>query len=84
MQDLDLDRQPDDRVRAAAVFRNAIIFTKDTDFVDSAKRTGAPPKVVHLPVGNARTTEIVALLDARWIEIEAFAANPNAPLLTLD
>lgn len=44
---------------------------------------GAPPKVVWLDVGNARTAAIAALLRAHAEDIERFAAHEEYTFLAI-
>ncbi|MBD2757008.1 DUF5615 family PIN-like protein [Spirosoma validum] len=43
-----------------------IIVTKDADFPDSFFLKGAPPRVIHIQLGNIRNRELTAFLEARW------------------
>jgi len=41
---------------------NAIVLTKDKDFVELLNRFGAPPKVIWLTVGNTSNSRIQSIL----------------------
>ncbi len=60
------------------------IASKDTDFRDLSFLRGAPPKVLWLAVGNARTEAIAELLEARRARIEAFVQAPEEALLVME
>lgn len=47
-----------------------IIITKDSDFPDSFFLKGAPPRLIHLRVGNLRNCELTAFLETRWSMIQ--------------
>ena len=52
-------RDSDDRaIFLAARERNAIVITKDDDFVSLLNRHGAPPKVIWLTCGNTSKKQI--------------------------
>jgi predicted nuclease of predicted toxin-antitoxin system len=60
-----------------------VVVSKDNDFRQRSFVQGAPPKVIWLEVGNARTALIAALLRDRAAEILAFDQDPEASLLVL-
>lgn len=65
LQEMGLEREPDEVSLAAA--RRAIdvvILTKDAEFVDRVRRTGAPPRMVWLRCGN-----LTALETQMWLSI---------------
>ncbi|MEM1059730.1 MAG: DUF5615 family PIN-like protein [Verrucomicrobiota bacterium] len=59
------------------------IVTKDLDFLAYSTMEGAPPKVIHLAIGNCTTVEIVGLLRDHQSELEAFLASPDESYLEL-
>lgn len=73
----------DTRVWAAARDGGYMVLTKDDDFNARSVLYGAPPKVVHLRIGNADTAAVVALLLARRTDVEAFARDEVTSLLVL-
>jgi predicted nuclease of predicted toxin-antitoxin system len=74
----------DDRaVWAYASTRGLTVVSKDADFQKLLAALGPPPKVIWLRVGNGPTRDIVALLQSRAPDIQAFLADPNAALLEL-
>ena len=58
-------------------------MTKDDDFNARSVLYGAPPKVVHLRVGNVDTDAVLALLRERKGDIEAFVRDDVTSLLVL-
>ncbi|MFO1029536.1 MAG: hypothetical protein U1F60_00520 [Planctomycetota bacterium] len=60
-----------------------MIVSKDDDFQQRSFLRGAPPKVVWLVVGNATTSEVVAVLRAGSTAIARFVADTEASLLVL-
>ncbi len=60
-----------------------IIRTPDDDFVEMSMMRGAPPKVVHLAMGNHTTKEWLAIIQANAVAISHFAADPDTGLLVL-
>ena len=49
---LNLDEAEDEAIFAAAREANAVIMTKDEDFLELQKRLGAPPKLIWITCGN--------------------------------
>lgn len=47
-----------------------VIVSKDVDFYDRALVFGAPPKVLHVAVGNCSNEKLFEILDHAWINIE--------------
>lgn len=60
------------------------IVTKDDDFRQRSFLHGAPPKVIWLSVGNARTETILRVLSNGRLLIERFARDPEESLLILE
>lgn len=64
LRDLDLRDARDVEIFEAARAANAIIITKDSDFVDLACRLGTPPQIVWLTCGNVTNRSLRQLLAA--------------------
>lgn len=60
-----------------------IILTQDDDFAEMSMMRGAPPKVVHLAMGNHTTKEWLAIIQSNAVAISHFAADPDTGLLVL-
>lgn len=66
----------------AAREANAVVMTKDSDFVDLVGRFGAPPQIVWLTCGNTSNTALCALLEREWPRVAALLAV-GEPLVEL-
>jgi predicted nuclease of predicted toxin-antitoxin system len=73
----------DRAVWAYAAARGLAIVSKDKDFALLSAVLGPPPKVVWLRIGNSPTKDIVALLQTRAANVQAFLADATAALLEL-
>ena len=60
-----------------------VLVTRDEDFVGMSVLRGAPPKVVWLNVGNARTAAIATLLSSRAADIEQFLLHDEYTFLAI-
>ena len=56
VRDLGLQNARDREIFVAARDANAIVMTKDADFVRMAQQSGIPPKVILLTCGNTSNT----------------------------
>ena len=66
VKDLDLVGASDPGIFDAAKLADAVVLTKDRDFVDLVKRLGAPPKVIWVTCGNTSTREMIKLLESTF------------------
>ena len=76
LRDLGLRDAEDREIFAAAKAQEAIVMTKDRDFVDLVERLGSPPQIIWLTCGstsNARLREILSETLPRALEL--FAAG---------
>lgn len=64
LRDLSLRDAKDIDIFAAARIENAVILTKDSDFIDLVCRLGTPPQVVWLTCGNVTNRYLRQLLSA--------------------
>ncbi|MGA9377376.1 MAG: DUF5615 family PIN-like protein [Phormidium sp.] len=69
IKDLGLRDSQDTEIFAAARTANAVIITKDSDFVDLVTRLGIPPQILWVTCGNVTNRNL------RQILIQTF---PNA------
>lgn len=60
----------DIEIGTIAGVEDRIIVTKDVDFPDSFFLRGAPPRIIHLKLGNIKNRELTAFLEMRWVLIE--------------
>jgi predicted nuclease of predicted toxin-antitoxin system len=61
----------DERIFAAARAVDAIVITKDADFVRLLERDGPPPRILWLTVGNIRNEALRAIVEAHWEQASA-------------
>ncbi len=52
----------DEEIFAAAKKANAIVMTKDSDFIDLLEHYGAPPKIIWLTCGNTSNERLKQIL----------------------
>lgn len=64
LRDLSLRDAKDIEIFEAARAENAVILTKDSDFIDLACRLGRPPRILWLTCGNVTNRNLRALLIA--------------------
>ena len=62
VRDLDLREAEDPEIFDKARAANAVLFTKDEDFVELVDRLGAPPQVLWLRCGNMSNTRLRPIL----------------------
>lgn len=55
--------------------RNAIVITKDADFVQLYERFGSPPKVVYVTCGNTSNEKMKTLFKAKFPLILEFLSH---------
>lgn len=64
LRDLSLRDARDIEIFEAARTENAVIMTKDSDFVDLVCRLGTPPQILWLTCGNVTNRNLRRLLTA--------------------
>jgi predicted nuclease of predicted toxin-antitoxin system len=72
LRDLGLRDAEDTEIFDAAKVRQAIVMTKDSDFVDLVERLGSPPQIIWLTCGNtsnARLRHILSEMLPQALEI---------------
>lgn len=62
LRDLGLRDAEDEEIFAAARTANAIVMTKDSDFLLLLERYGSPPKVILLTCGNTSNASLKSTL----------------------
>lgn len=62
LRDLGLRDAEDLEIFAAAKAENAVLMTKDSDFVDLSNRLGAPPQIIWLTCGNTSNMRLREIL----------------------
>lgn len=64
LRDLGLRDAQDGEIFAAARAENAVIMTKDSDFIDLVCRLGSPPQILWITCGNVTNRNLKQLLSA--------------------
>lgn len=64
LRDLSLRDAQDIEIFEAARAKNAVIMTKDSDFIDLVCRLGTPPRILWLTCGNVTNRNLRQLLTA--------------------
>ncbi len=62
LRDLGLRDAGDEEIFAAARIANAIVLTKDSDFVQLLEQQGSPPKILWLTCGNTSEVALQEIL----------------------
>ncbi len=76
------NKSTDLEIFAAARKANAIIITKDADFVNLYSKHGAPPKIIHLQCGNISNKDLKTLINQKLIiSIDEVINNDFSTLL---
>ena len=63
VRDLDLRHARDPEIFAAARQANAVVMTKDRDFISLLARHGPPPQVIWITCGNTSNARMRAILN---------------------
>jgi predicted nuclease of predicted toxin-antitoxin system len=63
---LNMQHATDEEIFHFAKKRNAIVLTKDDDFLKLLDRFGPPPKVVWVTIGNTSTQNLKYTLIDKW------------------
>ena len=69
--DLNLLTATDSEIWNRGRAEELVIISRDADFYDRALVLGAPPKVLHVAVGNCSNEKLFEILDRGWSNIEA-------------
>jgi predicted nuclease of predicted toxin-antitoxin system len=64
LRDLGLRDSEDEEIFQAAKNKNAVIITKDIDFVSLLERFGSPPKIIWLTCGNTSNANLKHILNS--------------------
>ncbi|MBK1987009.1 DUF5615 family PIN-like protein [Sphaerospermopsis aphanizomenoides BCCUSP55] len=64
LRDLGLRDAEDPEIFEAAKAQEAIVMTKDSDFVDLVERLGSPPQIIWLTCGNTSNAQLREILSA--------------------
>lgn len=83
IREVGLARADDSAVWDYARIHGLSVVTKDDDFRQRSFLHGAPPKVIWVHLGDCRTIDVVALLNARVAVVSAFLSDPTSSLSVL-
>ncbi|HMP74939.1 MAG TPA: DUF5615 family PIN-like protein [Kiritimatiellia bacterium] len=83
LKDFSLTREQDEFIWSFAAENGFTIVSKDSDFVHLSMLRGHPPKVVHVPLGNCSTEQLVARLLSNVRNIEDFIRSSAESFLVL-
>jgi predicted nuclease of predicted toxin-antitoxin system len=78
VEEIGLLRAPDPEIFTKARAANAVVVTKDEDFVLLLESRGPPPQVVWITLGNVRNAELLAVWARSWrtVEQQVMAGEP--------
>ncbi len=68
VRDLGLRNAKDREIFLAAREANAVVVTKDFDFVHLVKQSGPPPQVILLAFGNTSNSQLKLILTRTFIQ----------------
>lgn len=83
VEHLGLQGQSDIEIWRYAAEHGFVIVSKDDDFRQLSFLRGAPPKVIHLVLGNAGTQAVANLLIRQQAALQAFELDEQTSLLIL-
>ena len=83
MQDVHLNRAPDNFVWEYARDNSLCIVTQDADFADRLVLEGFPPKVLWLRTGNSSTKQLEAKFREHASKILDFESSLEAGVLVI-
>lgn len=82
---LEVLRKDDQEIYALARERgNVILVSKDADFPELVNRLGAPPKVVNIRIGNARSKDLWARLQPALKEIVHILTTSDVQIVEVE
>lgn len=73
---------PDREIFESGRAANAVVVTKDEDFVQLLEALGAPPQIVWVTIGNVRNARLRALFERHWSVIRG-QLDAGEPLVEL-
>lgn len=66
VRDLGMQQASDRGIFLAAREANAVVMTKDRDFLRLLEELGAPPQVLWITCGNTSNTHLKKVLESSW------------------
>ena len=82
VRDLRLREATDAAIFQAARDANAVVLTKDADFVRLLEQQGPPPQIVWITCGNTSNEVLTRLIERSWLAISALLVA-GEPLVEL-
>jgi predicted nuclease of predicted toxin-antitoxin system len=82
VRDLELRDSRDEVIYMAARKEDAVVMTKDVDFVDLLQRHGPPPKVIWITCGNTSKAALQKVISRAWSSVVALLTN-GEPLVEI-
>ena len=74
LRELGLRDAEDAQIFTAAQQAQAVLMTKDSDFVDLLMRHGSPPQVILLTCGNTTNVALRTILAQAWPQVAGLLA----------
>ena len=75
LRDIGLRDADDTEIFEQARLQNAIVITKDSDFVDLVLRLGTPPQILWITCGNASNQHLRELLSVTFKNAHQMLVN---------
>jgi predicted nuclease of predicted toxin-antitoxin system len=75
VRDLGLRDAKDRQIFQAAREANAVVLTKDVDFVHLIKQYGPPPQVIFLTCGNTSNSQLREILERTFVQTMQWIAK---------
>lgn len=69
LRDIGMRDATDKAIFEAAKDANAILVSKDSDFVELVMRLGAPPKLIWLTCGNVSNAALQEVFNAKLLDV---------------
>ena len=66
VRELGLRDAPDEKIFMAARAEDAVVMTKDVDFVDLLRHHGPPPRILWITCGNTSNEALQKILSRAW------------------
>ncbi len=82
VRDLGLKEASDVEIFFKAREANAVVMTKDLDFVDLQRRHGPPPQVLWITCGNTSNQHLMLVLRSVWL-IAAQLLDDHEPIVEI-
>jgi len=83
VQGLGLQFADDNQIWEHCRLNGVAIVSKDEDYNNLSVVRGSPPKVIWLQLGNCTTAQVLAVLRARFADIEDFQNDPSVGTIVL-